>query len=144
MLFISSWMQVWFVSVFSSIWTLAIFSKNLLEISKLWFYTTFWWRDTTIYIDFSNRGSMFFYGIYVFTQNANIISICPFDITQEFNQLIEPITLSENAVIWTGQTSGLLWWTVVLRNSRGHLEQLRKYRLFTEPTVSGICCWNYA
>jgi hypothetical protein len=50
---ISSWMQFWFVTVVSKYLNTAPFSKDLLAISKLWFWSAFWCQDTGIYLVFS-------------------------------------------------------------------------------------------
>jgi hypothetical protein len=48
LLWISSWMQFWFLTIVPKHFNFAIFSKDLLEINKFWLCPTFWWRDIKV------------------------------------------------------------------------------------------------
>jgi hypothetical protein len=87
LLLISSCMQFWFVSVVPRYLNFATLSKDLFAIFMLCLCPAFWHLDINIYLVFSeftskptsllasNRASVFFCVVSVFSQNINVISI---------------------------------------------------------------------
>jgi len=82
LLLISSWIQ--FLCVVPKYVNYTTFSKNLLAMSELWFFTAFWWRDITMFLVFcvltsrqaSYRASVFFFMVFFFPRSVLTSSAC--------------------------------------------------------------------
>jgi hypothetical protein len=57
LLLISNWIKIWFVTVMPKYLNCITFSKYLLAIFTSWFCSTFWGRDSNIYLHFSMSAS---------------------------------------------------------------------------------------